>query len=251
MKLQEIYNILCEIAPMSLSDEFCKVFNAYDNSGIIAETDGEITTAVFALDLTKRSAEFAKAAGAELIVTHHPAIYYPVKKVDGALLEAVRAGMGIISMHLNFDSAERGIDYYLAKAIGAKNCAVLRTLGSGGYGRLFELGLPLGEIYSRIENELSTKKSRLYGDRERVIKTAASFCGAGFDAELSKNADLIVSSDIRHHELKWALDEGKAVIDVTHYASENYGLNAIYRDLLNDERLKNLKLLYFNDARFE
>ena len=59
------------------------------------------------------------------------------------------------------------------------------------------------------------------------IEKVASFCGAGLDeGEIyaSKDADLLVSSDLRHHVIVKALDEGKNLMILTHYASENYGL---------------------------
>ena len=42
MKLNEIMSKLEEVAPVALSDEFCKKYKMYDNSGIIINCGTEI-----------------------------------------------------------------------------------------------------------------------------------------------------------------------------------------------------------------
>ena len=59
MKLSEIYKIADEIAPKSLSDEYCKGFGAYDNSGLLIEADEEIKGILFSLDLTNAAIDDA------------------------------------------------------------------------------------------------------------------------------------------------------------------------------------------------
>ena len=59
MKLSEIYAVANEIAPKRWSDEYCKTYGAYDNSGILVDTGDEINGVLFTLDLT--SAAIAKA----------------------------------------------------------------------------------------------------------------------------------------------------------------------------------------------
>lgn len=52
----------------------------FDNSGFLAgDIDGEIKTAILALDITKDVVEEAKEKGAQLIISHHPIIFNPVK----------------------------------------------------------------------------------------------------------------------------------------------------------------------------
>lgn len=247
MKLEEIYKILNDFAPVTLSDELCKVDNGYDNSGIMCSTDADINTVVFALDLSNKCVDFAKKINADLIVTHHPAIFTPIKKVDGALKNAINLGLGVISMHLNFDVCENGIDYHLAKTLGANNERLLIKLSSGGYGRIFSVNKTLGEMDSEIRNAFSTDKVLCYGDKNKKIKKVASFCGAGLDDNnVNTDCDLLVSGDIKHHLILRALDSGKCVINLSHYACENYGLKRIYGDLLNNSPLKNLKTYYFD-----
>ena len=115
-----------EAAPVALSDELCAKYGAYDNSGLILDCKEEVSGALFALDLTESVVNEARERGFNLIVTHHPAIYAPVKSISvgagsptAAVAKCMRAGISVISMHLNFDAAPRGIDGYLAEGLGA------------------------------------------------------------------------------------------------------------------------------------
>ena len=106
MNFLEFYNEMLRLAPMETSDRFVGE-GAYDNSGIIIETGRDVKTAVYCLDLTSRSVEFAISKNAAVIVTHHPAIYRPIKNilVGSPLLTAANAGIGVHSSHLKLDGA--------------------------------------------------------------------------------------------------------------------------------------------------
>ena len=70
MKLIDIFRIIeNKIAPVALSDELCKKYGHYDNSGILVENEGEITGVLFSLDFTPEAAEEAVRRGCNLLVT--------------------------------------------------------------------------------------------------------------------------------------------------------------------------------------
>lgn len=81
----------------------------------------------------------------------------------------------------------------------------------------------------------------------------ASFCGAGLDDNaldeaIKRGAELVVSADIPHHILVRAIESGLAVVNCTHYASENYGMEKFAEDCR--EQLKNLEICFYRDGRF-
>ncbi len=252
MKLSEIYQIANEIAPKRLSDEYCKTYGAYDNSGVLVDTGDEITGVLFTLDLSGAAIAKAKECGANLIVTHHPAIYGKISHVcDGEplgtkLVDCIKNGISVLSMHLNLDSAGGGIDESLMQGVclaaggGGENVSVMHPLTGGGYGRVYDVTeLPLGDLANNVKKVFSTERVLVYGDYGKKIKRAASFCGAGVDEnaisyaldEYEGNADVIISSDFKHHLIALALEEGLAVIVLTHYASENYGFQKYYEKM--------------------
>ncbi len=255
MKLKEIYELIDRFAPFELSPTYAKSCGFEDNSGIIINTEADITNVVFTLDLTEKAVEYAQWIKAGLIITHHPAIFYGIKKIDGVLLKAASAGIGVISCHLNFDVAEKGVDYFMAKGIANpddKDIEILDPLLSGtGYGRRYPVNSSLEELAENIEREFNTRVN-VYGDKTAYIKKAASFCGAGLKINtLDYPADVYVSADIPHHVLVEAVKQGKRVISMTHFASENYGMKNICKHFSNIYRLKNkLDFSFFDDDRF-
>jgi dinuclear metal center YbgI/SA1388 family protein len=202
-----------EVAPLALSDRFCKACNAYDNSGIIVNCNKDISGIVFSLDLSMNAVEECLAKGFNCIVTHHPAIYgginhlYEDSPLQAALMACVKNGISVISMHLNFDSAPHGIDYYLMKGIGGDKAVTMIDIEGGSYGRAYDIPKStLGELVKKVEKEFNTQRVVVYGNLSREIKRAASFCGAGCDDEaiafaVTNNADVFVSADMKHHHI--------------------------------------------------
>ncbi len=252
MKLCEIYKIADEIAPKSLSDEYCARYGAYDNSGVLVDAGEDIVGVVFSLDLSDGAIEKAVECGANLIVTHHPAIYAKLStlciddpRLTGAkLVKCLKKGISVLSMHLNLDGAKDGIDESLMQGIlraaagtAENEPSVMHPLTGGGYGRAY--AIPQTKVESlcqNIEKEFSTQRVVCYGDGERPIDKVASFCGAGVDEyailwAAKEGADAIVSSDFKHHLITMAVESGLSVIALTHYASENYGFEKFYKKI--------------------
>lgn len=259
MKLNEIYKIADEYAPKALSDSFCSTYNAYDNSGVLVDAGEEIQGVLFSLDLSLRAIALAKGKGCNLIVTHHPAIYSKIGRLCAddhgtgeKIVECLKNRISVISMHLNLDGAIGGTDESLKEGIqkAASGRGMVETNGKteilfamqakemdGGYGRVYDVAeTKLKTLFENVGKEFSTKRMTLYGEEDRKIRRVASFCGAGGDEgavefALKKGADVIVSSDFKHHVLASATERGLAVIALTHYASEHYGFKKYYEKI--------------------
>ena len=230
-----------KVAPVALSDELCAKYGAYDNSGIILNCGKKVRSALFALDLSVAAVKRAEELGYDLIVTHHPAIYAAIKRVDcacgsptEALAMCAMRGISVISMHLNFDAAPRGIDYYLMRGLGGeREEAVCQPLTSGGYGRVYSVPAQSFESFKRgVEKTFESGRIRFY-DSGRKVSKVASFCGAGCDDEtmafaVSHGADTFVSADMKHHQIAALVSLGLNVVEMTHYCSEIYGFGRIY-----------------------
>ena len=239
MKLTEIFNILEGVAPVALSDEFCKKYRMYDNSGILIDCKEEINGVLFSLDLSLAAINEAKKHGFNLIVTHHPAIYGGISRIsaDDPVGICLRSGTSVISMHLNFDAAPHGIDYYLMEGLGGKAAQIHSDVSCGGYGRVYSVdAIKFGELKKKVCKNFDTDRAVFYGDNDKRITKIASFCGAGCNSEAiefakSRGADAFVSSDMKHHEISALVGSGINVIHLTHYSAENYGFNKIFTQL--------------------
>ncbi len=242
VSVTEILAILeSKVAPVALSRAYCEKFGAYDNSGILLDCGKAVTGILFSLDFSAAALSVAKQKGYNLIVTHHPAIYSPVRKIEGTLLDAAMSGISVISMHLNFDMATMGIDERLMLGLGGKHpVAVLETVGENAYGRVYDVPVTtLESLQKRIEGEFRTQRTVFYGEKNKRICRIASFCGAGADEKAvafaaENGADVLVSADFKHHIIAMAIERGLSVAQMTHYASESYGFIGIYKNILAD-----------------
>ena len=254
MKLNEIYAIIDGLAPFALSREYCEKYGAYDNSGILLDCGEEIEGILFSLDCSAEAVPRAKIIDANLIVTHHPAIFSPIKglRADNPVTACAKAGISIISAHLNLDCAAGGIDESMAEGLGAKgNITKMHTLTNGGYGSVFQIErIALAEFVNKVKAEFSTERVVVYGDRS--VGKVASFCGAGMDEgsiafALEQGADTIVTSDPKHHLIAQAVERGLNVVILTHYAAENYGFYQFYQKI--KEKCPLVPMAYYGDER--
>lgn len=240
MEFNELYKMIEEVAPVSLSDEYCKLYGAYDNSGIIINCDRTVRGVLFSLDFSMKAVDESRERGFNVIVTHHPAIYGGISRLDvrndphaAAVTDCAKRGVSVVSMHLNLDTAPEGIDNYLMRGFGGQSPLIMEPLSSGGYGRIYDVPITmLSDLSERVRRTFATQRALVYGDKTKRIRKIASFCGAGcseksIDFAIKNGADLFVSSDMKHHEIAGLLARGINVIVLTHYSAEYYGFNKI------------------------
>lgn len=258
LKFDEFFNLIERLAPLKLS-ELSIVDGGYDNSGVIVKCGDQVKEVLFTLDLSNASVEKAIELGCDTIVTHHPAIYYPIKSLSidnetKPLISAIKNGISIISMHLNLDIASQGIDESLAIALGDKVDKILELVdGEHGYGRECKVDMDFSQLVDKVKKALDTDKVIAYGSGK--CQKIASFCGGGGSHALkaikgkTTDADVIISSDLAHHEIKEIIESGKKLVIIPHYASEQLGFSrfeSLVKELVKDS----VKTHYFQDKRF-
>ena len=255
MKLKDIYALIDGVAPFHLSRDYCEKYGAYDNSGILLDFGFDIKGILFSLDCSMAAVEKAEDVGANLIVTHHPAIFSPIKglRADNPVTACARSNISVISAHLNLDSTPGGIDDCLAEGLGSKGeIAKMHALTSGGYGSVFQIEpTPLEAFVNAAKAKFHTGRVVVYG--ERSVNKVASFCGAGMDEgsiafAIEQGADTVVTSDPKHHLIAQAVERGLNVLILTHYAAENYGFYQFYQKI--KEKCPLVPTNYFEDERF-
>ena len=233
MTPKEIYEIADSLAPFAASDEFCRRYGHHDNSGLLVDCGEEATGVLFSLDLSARAVEVARDKGCNVIFTHHPAIWIDgLPRLDETcgkhVLACARAGISVLSAHLNLDAAAGGIDASLMQGLGGeREIAVMEPVEDGAYGRVYDVkSCTLADFVKKIKRNFSTQRMLRYGDSP--VCRVASICGAGFSDEvcgfaLAHGADTVVTSDAAHHRLLGAVECGLNVVLLTHYAAEAYG----------------------------
>jgi len=124
MKIKELLDTLDKIAPFTLQE-------SNDNSGIqFADLEAEIVNILLALDLTGEILEEAIKNSINVIITHHPLLFSPLKQITKQnkplLFKAITHKVNLIAMHTNFDLAENGLNDYVGNLLGIKKIAPLQ-----------------------------------------------------------------------------------------------------------------------------
>jgi dinuclear metal center YbgI/SA1388 family protein len=135
-KTADIVGIINKIAPVVLAEP-------WDNPGLqIGDPTAEVTNIMVALDPTPDVIDSALNASCQLLVTHHPLIFKPLKSISTAtplgtiIQKAIKGGLSIVSLHTNYDIARGGLNDLLAHKIGLSSCAPLKITASEDFVKL-------------------------------------------------------------------------------------------------------------------
>ncbi len=246
MKVNDIVAAMEHIAPLSISKGVCEKFGDYDNSGLLMDfCRGPVEKVLVALDASMSVMTEAVSLGVQMIVTHHPIIYTPLKSVGyedvitRKILIASEHRISVYSAHLNLDSAEGGINEEFARACGLSTSRNLCDLdGKNGYLRLGELdkSCALGEYRERLAQKFGPFV-RAIGNPESCIERVAAVNGGGaalYERALRAGADCFISGDFRHHEYKDAIDNGLCLVEIPHYDAEKFYMSILTERLTRE-----------------
>jgi dinuclear metal center YbgI/SA1388 family protein len=105
-----------------------------------------------------------------------------------------------------------------------------------GFGRVGRLPSPqrLADVASIVRERLPAPHLRYAGDPDRMVSRVAAVGGAGdglIGAALGAGADVYITGDLRHHVTLDALEQGLAMIDAGHHATEVAAMPAWARRL--------------------
>lgn len=238
MKCKEIIEILNKLAPVSMACE-------WDNPGLLAgRSNKDVGKILIALDATEAVIEEAIRIKADMILTHHPLIFRPVKKINDEdfigrrLLAIIKADISYYAMHTNFDAAPGCMADLAADLLGLEKQGVLEVMGrmtaengteekQYGIGKYGELKNPISlkVMAEMVKTAYQLPFVSVYGDisSEKLIKRVAICPGAGGSTvgeALKWGADVYVTGDVSHHEGIDAVANDMAVIDAGHYGIE-------------------------------
>ncbi len=226
-KLKEIINVIESIAPPSLALSF-------DNAGLnIGERDSEISGIIVCLDATADVIAEAVETGCNLVVSHHPVIFAPIRNLnDGyenyrAVTTAIKHGVNVYSMHTNLDSVEGGINDTIADLLSLENKQIIDVVGeNAGIGRVGDVApVKLCDLAQKVEKVLSFPVRVIANDVNEKTERVAVVNGSGADIEYidkakQMGANCFVTSEVKHHVALYAKEVGMNVIESSHYATE-------------------------------
>ena len=229
MKIRDIAAAIEEFAPLSLQAD-------YDNSGlIVGRLDDEVHSALLAVDVTEEVIDEAEREGCDIIITHHPIIFAPIKRLNSAnyvercVERAIRSGIALYACHTNLDSTPNGMSWQVGSMIGLDAMSVLEPRKSDpntGYGVVGVLPRPenIMALLNRVKSLFNVGAIR-YSDlpsEDMMVRRVAVCTGAGrsniADA-LAAGADLYITADLRYND--FMMGENRMVLaDIGHFESE-------------------------------
>ena len=217
-RVADVVDIMKEMAPVELAE-------AWDNVGLlVGNSEREVHKILIMLDFDEKGLNEALEIGADMIITHHPAIMSKLSNItDNMFLQLIENKISLCSMHTNLDSAEFGVNQVLAETIGLYDIEPIDfdgLLGRVGYVDEYTLG----EFIQTVKLALDIEHVRYVGSKRNKVKKVAVLGGSGADfipnAKI-EGCDVYVTADVKYHQAQTAYKLGINVIDAGHFETEN------------------------------
>ncbi len=214
--VKDIFEFLNDKFPIETASDF-------DNPGLLVGNKAAIVTkAMLALDCDVNAVKAASENGCELIITHHPVIFSPLKSIteESIAYELIKSDIAVISMHTNLDIGKGGVNDCLCRELSLKS--IKPFIADDG----FEIRSAKTDISSPDELARHIKESLGYAVRYvagRKIQSVLVCSGSGGEflkEALREGFDALITADVKHNVFVEAVNNGVSVFDCGHYASE-------------------------------
>ncbi len=226
VKLNKILDFLCDFAPLEYAED-------YDNVGLIlGDKYKQVEKILVTLDIDNVVADHAVLKECDLVISHHPLIFSPIKKIvsddstSKTIITLLKNNVSLISMHTNFDSVESGLcDLFMDKIAQTKDRISIDKEIQSGCGRiaLLDKETKLLNILDTVKKEYKLDNIKYIGEKDKKIEKIAVCNGGGADfiyKAKEMGADLYISGDFKYHHARFAYENDMALIEVPHYNAE-------------------------------
>lgn len=238
MQLRRVVAALERIAPPELAEP-------WDNVGLLVapRRAPEVRRILLAIDLTLPVVAESVQRRCELVVAYHPPLFDPLRSLaPGAprvdvLLAALEARLAIWSPHTALDAVDGGVNDWLAEALGPGQREPLQVratdVAGTGLGRRVVLArsAPLGAVAARVQRWLRVRHLQVGAAGRHPVRTAAVCAGAGGSVVAGADADLVLTGELRHHDVLDFVARGVHVILAGHSHTERGYLLRLRRRL--------------------
>lgn len=221
--IQQVIDEIERYAPLQLQEE-------WDNSGIqVGDTARKVTGVLLCTDVRMEILDEAIERNFNLIISHHPLIFHPLKKIAGQdyiqqiVAKAIKNDIAIYAAHTNMDAAAGGVNYKIAEKLDLVDITPFES-GIGVVGNLSK-PMPAMQFLNKVKQAFEVKSLRYSGAIDNVVVERVATCGgAGSflkEEAISLGAQVFVTADCKYHEFMG--NEDKIIIaDIGHWESEHY-----------------------------
>lgn len=233
VSIASLYDYLDRLYPFSLQE-------SWDNSGFLIENYKPVSTVLLTLDIDISVIEEAILSGADVIISHHPVIFKPLKRVTefSPVMELIRHNIGAICMHTNLDIANGGTNSTILRKLSEsfeledtiepfEECGADNSLG---YIVTLKEAVPAGEFGSVLKKIFGCEYVRMNKNNCGIISRVAFCSGSGgsmLDLALEKGCDAYITGDVKHDVWIDANNSNIALFDCGHFHTENIVLKQL------------------------
>ena len=233
MIANQLFRVIEKTAPLFLQEK-------YDNAGLlVGDSSQEVKKALLSLDVTEEVVKEALKIGADVIISHHPLIFVPLKNItysndiQRAVALAIKNDILIYSAHTNLDSVTDGVSFKMGEKIALQDMELLvpsteRGVGYGVVGNLSE-EIDLERFLLLVKKVFGVSMLR-YTKLDRPIKKVALCGGSGssfIKNAIKAEADVYVSADFKYHDF-FIAENHLSMVDIGHFESEQFTLEIFY-----------------------
>lgn len=218
---------------------FCTAMS-FDNPGLlVGDENTEVTKSLLSLDITPEVVREASELGAQLIVSHHPVIFHPLKRLDTASVPYLLASRSIaaICAHTNLDMAPGGVNDCLADRLKLKNIKMLCENSASGLPEALcgetDREYSPREFAQFVKAALQCEGLRFVDGGRRV--SSVGLCGGGgadylYDAAQA-GCQAFVTGECKHNILLDAQSLGVTLVAAGHFETEDPVIPALMQKL--------------------
>ena len=215
-----------------------ELIDSWDNTGFqIGNDNKKVEKILISLDLDNQAIDYSLENNIDMIISHHPIIFSPLKDVTNKsyigniILKCIKNDIVVYNGHSNLDLAVGGVNDELSDIFCLENAEPLeinkidKDNNIYGYGRVGDVeNFKIKEFLELVKAKLAVDYIKVYGDlSDRVIKRVAVLGGSGasfIKSAKEKGADLIITSDIKYHDAQLSEQLDIIIVDAGHFHTE-------------------------------
>ena len=228
VKMSQLMNIIEELAPLEVAED-------WDNVGLLTgRRNSSIRRVLITLDVLDQVIDEAIASGADAIISHHPLIFTPIKRItdgnplENRLLRLIENKICLYTAHTNMDAAQGGLNDMLFDVLDLTERKYICESKPGvfaGRAGMIPKPIKLTEFAKFVQGKLNLPTATYCGNGNIIVHKIGLAAGSTADSNFfwaarDAGCDVFVTSDIKYHAAQTAADIGISLVDATHYGSE-------------------------------
>jgi dinuclear metal center YbgI/SA1388 family protein len=131
MKLKEIISVFESFAPLGYQED-------YDNAGLtVGDPEMDVSGVLLCVDVTLEVLDEALHLGVNLIISHHPVLFSPLKQITGRnttekiIALSIRKDIALYCAHTNIDNVIQGVNHKICQKLDVRKPRILLPAANG------------------------------------------------------------------------------------------------------------------------